>query len=156
LTDDTRRRVGDALVLAGGLTLLTSAFLHWVRRGGGSGLRGHAVVDAVIAVGRDVPGVSATQLTVLWYLVPALGALSWITTGLHGSGSRATRVVAVAAVVAAMTALVVFGRLVGFADLGAGAYVALAGAAALVVGSWVVAPARPRPVPSVRMTDRGR
>lgn len=130
--------------------------MHWVSRGDGSGLRGHTLIDALISVGRHFPGLSAARLTVLWYLVPALGALSWIATGLSGAGSRAARVVAALAVVVVAASLIAFGWLVGFSHLGIGAWLAAAGAAALAAGSWIVAPARPRPVGSARMTDRGR
>jgi hypothetical protein len=156
LTDDARRRGADALVMVGGVALVASAFVHWVSSGYGSRLRGHSLIDALIAVGRDFPGLSATRLTIIWYLVPALGALSWVATGFWGAGSRSTRVVAVLSVVSAVTSFLAFGWLVGFANLGVGAWLAVAGAAALVVGSWLIAPARPRPASSVRMTDRGR
>jgi hypothetical protein len=143
VNDDARRRVADALVVAGGAALVASAFVHWVSRGDGSGLRGHALIDALIAAGRHFPGLSAARLTVVWYLVPAIGALSWIATGLQGAGSRVARLVAASSVLAAGSALIAFGWLVGFAHLGAGAWLAPAGAAALVVSSWVIAP-RPR------------
>ena len=84
MTRDRRRIAADALVVCGGGALVVSAFAHWVRRGNGSGLRGHALVDAIIAVGRHFPGMSGARLTVLWYLVPAAGAASWIATGLRG------------------------------------------------------------------------
>jgi len=130
--------------------------MHWVSRGTGSGLRGHALVDAIIAVGRHFPGMSGARLTVLWYLVPASGAASWIATGLRSAGSRAARVIAVVAAVVAVGSIGAIGWLVGYADLGVGAWLALAGAAALVVGSWVLAPRRTRSGPSVRMAGRGR
>jgi hypothetical protein len=156
VTGDARRRAADALVLVGGAALVASAFSHWVSRGYGSGLRGHALVDALISVGRHFPGLSAARLTILWYLVPALGATSWIASGLRGAGSRAARIVAAAAAVAAAASFATFGWLVGYSHLGIGAWLAVTGAAALVAGSWLVAPTRPRPAPSVRMTDRGR
>ena len=156
MNERARRLGADALVLAGGSALVASAFVRWVASGDGSGLRGHALIDALIAVGRHFPGLSGARLTVVWYLVPALGALSWVATGLQGAGSRAARFVAVAGLLAAGLALVAFGRLAGFANLGAGAWLAVAGAVVLVIGSWFVAPARPRAGPSVRMTDRGR
>ncbi len=140
MTSDARRRVADALVLVGGAALVASAFVHWVSSGDGSGLRGHALVDALIAVGRHFPGLSAARLTILWYLIPALGAASWIAAGLRGVGSRAARVVSVAAAVASAVAFVAFGWLVGFSHLGLGAWTALIGSAALVTGSWAIAP----------------
>ena len=99
---------------------------------------------------------SAARLTVLWYLVPASGAASWIATGLRGPGSRWARVVAVVAAVATLASTVAFGWLVGYSHLGRGAWLALAGAAALVVATWLVAPSRAASGPSVRMADRGR
>jgi len=144
LTDDARRRGADAVVMVGGVALVASAFLHWVSRGYGNRLRGHRLIDALIAVGRDFPGLSATRLTIIWYLVPALGASSWVATGFWSAGSRVTRVVAVLSVIAAAISFLAFGWLVGFATLGAGAWLAVAGAAAVVAGSWVIAPARPR------------
>jgi hypothetical protein len=156
VTADRRRVAADTLVVCGGAALVASAFMHWVSRGTGSGLRGHGLVDAIIAVGRHFPGVSGARLTVLWYLVPAAGAASWIATGLRGAGSRAARVTAVVAAVAAVASIAAIGWLVGYSDLGAGAWLALAGAVALVLGSWVVAPRRTRSGPSVRMAGRGR
>jgi hypothetical protein len=134
--------VADLLVIGGGALLVLSAFMHWVSRGYGSGLRGHALIDAVVAVGRNFPGLSVARLTVLWYLVPAFGAASWIACGLRGAGDRATRVVAVCAALAAVLAALAIVRLVGVDHLGAGAWAAVVGAAALTVGSWAVA-ARP-------------
>jgi hypothetical protein len=149
VTVDARRRFADALVLVGGAALVASAFSHWVSSGYGSSLRGHALVDALIAVGRHFPGLSAARLTILWYLVPALGASSWIVLGWRGAGSRATRIVAAASIVAAAAAFGAFGWLIGFAHLGAGAWLALVGAAALVAGSWFVLPrTRSGPPPS--------
>ena len=156
MTLDRRRVVADAFVIIGGAALVASAFTHWVSRGNGSGLRGHALIDAIVAVGRHFPGMSAARLTLLWYLVPATGAASWIATGLRGPGSRAARAVAVTAAFASVASTVAFGWLVGFANLGSGAWLALLGAAALLVGSWVVARGGVGTDPSVRMSDRGR
>jgi hypothetical protein len=140
VTVDARRRVADAFMLVGGAALLASAFTHWVSSGYGSGLRGHALIDALISVGRHFPGLSAARLTILWYLVPALGAASWIATGMRGAGSRAARIVAVSSVVATAASFGAFGWLVGYGHLGIGAWLAVFGAAALVTGSWVIAP----------------
>jgi hypothetical protein len=156
VNEDRRRIAADTLVVGGGAALVASAFTHWVSRGTGSGLRGHALIDAIIAVGRHFPGMSGGRLTVLWYLVPAAGAASWISVGLRGAGSRATRVIAVVAAIAAVASIAAIGWLVGYSDLGAGAWLALAGAVALVLASWVVAPRRARSGPSVRMAGRGR
>ena len=156
MNDDRRRIAADALVVGGGAALVASAFAHWVSRGSGSGLRGHALVDAIIAVGRHFPGMSSARLTVLWYLVPAAGAASWIATGLRGAGSRAARVIAVVAVIVAVASIGAIGWVVGYSDLGPGAWLALAGASALVLASWVVAPRRAGSHASVRMAGRGR
>lgn len=153
---DCRRLAADALVGFGGAALVASAFAHWVSEGVGSGLRGHALVDAIIAVGRHLPGLSAAQITVLWYLVPASGAASWVALGLRGAGSRATRVVAIVGIVVTAGSVAAIGALAGYAKLGFGAWLALAGACALLVGAWVVAPSRAEPAPSVRLTGRGR
>jgi hypothetical protein len=123
--------------VAGGAALLGSAFLHWVRRGPGSRLRGHDLVDTLVALGRDLPGASSARLTVLWYLVPALGAATWIAVGLTGASSRWTRGVAVAAAVVTGLVVVAFGRLAGFGDLGAGPALAAGGAVAVLVGAYL-------------------
>lgn len=137
--------IADGVYLAGGAALLASAFIQWVARGEGSGLRGHALVDAVIALGRHVPALSVGRLTILWYLVPALGAASWIVCGLTGPRSRASRSVAGAAFVMSAFAFTAFVRLVGFGRLGWGPKVALIGAVALCLAAWfprrVAAPA---------------
>jgi hypothetical protein len=144
LTDaSTRARLADgALLLAGG-ALLASAFLPWVRHGPGHTLHGHALVDAVVALGNTVPGLSAARLTVLWYLIPAAGALTWVALGVVGPGSVATRIVTIAGLVAAIGAFVAFGRALGFESLGSGAFVALAGGLVGVAGAFV-APSRSR------------
>jgi hypothetical protein len=137
---DRRRVVADTLVVLGGAALVASAFAHWVSEGAGSGLRGHALVDAIIAVGRHLPGLSAARITVLWYLVPASGAASWVALGLQSAGSRTTRVVAVVAAVVTAGSVAAIGALAGYAKLGFGAWLAVLGAGALVVGAWAVAP----------------
>jgi hypothetical protein len=130
-----RRRAvaGDVVSFAGGAALLASAFTHWVRRGPGSGLRGHDLVDAIVGIGRHVPALSAGRLTVLWYLVPALGAASWVALGLGGVTSRATRVIAITALVVVVLVVVAFARIADAGDLGIGPVLALAGAVALVL-----------------------
>jgi hypothetical protein len=142
MTAARRRVAADAVVALGGAALVASAFAHWVSQGVGSGLRGHDLVDAIIAVGRHLPGLSVARVTVLWYLVPALGAASWIALGLSGAGSRATRAVAIAAAIVTIGSVAAIGGLVGYGKLGSGAWLAILGAAALVVGAWVVAPRR--------------
>jgi hypothetical protein len=138
-----RTRVAELLGVAGGAALLASAFVHWVRRGPGSSLRGHDLVDVLVAVGREVPGLSSARLTVLWYLVPALGAAGWIAIGATGPASRWTRGVAIASVVVTSLTFLAFVRLAGFDRLGVGPFLALAGAAALVGGAWCSPQAAP-------------
>jgi hypothetical protein len=137
--EGARRRalLADGCYLVGGALLVASAFLHWIARGAGSGLRGHALVDAIVALGKHVPALSSGRLTILWYLVPALGAASWIVFGIRGSRTRATRIVAAAALVTVFAAAFAFRHLVGAARLGWGPKVALLGGVMLVVGAWV-------------------
>jgi hypothetical protein len=137
--EGARRRalLADGCYLAGGAALVASAFLHWIARGAGSGLRGHALVDAIVALGKHVPALSVGRLTVLWYLVPALGAASWIVFGILGARSRATRIVALAAMLTVLFAAGAFRHLVGTARLGWGPKVALLGGVMLAVGAWV-------------------
>jgi len=132
-----RARFADGCYLAGGAALVASAFLHWISRGTGSGLRGHALVDALVALGKHVPALSAARLTILWYLVPALGAVSWIVYGLLGARSRGSRIVALAALVVSVLAAGAFRQLAGTARLGWGPKVALVGGFALCAGAWV-------------------
>jgi hypothetical protein len=135
--EGARRRslIADACYLLGGAALVASAFLHWIARGAGSELRGHALVDALVALGKHVPALSSGRLTSIWYLVPALGAVSWIVWGVIGRGPWA-RVVAGVAFAVALVAALAFRQLAGTARLGWGPKVALGGAVLLVIGSW--------------------
>jgi hypothetical protein len=134
-----RRRalLADACYLAGGAALVASAFVHWIARGAGSGLRGHALVDAIIALGKHVPALSPGRLTVVWYLVPALGAASWVVYGVFGARGRGARSVAAGAFVVVVLADAAFWHLMGTARLGWGPKVALLGGVMLCVGAWV-------------------
>ena len=134
-----RALVAEVAYVAGGGALFGSAFVRWVARGAGSGLRGHALVDAVVALGGLMPGLSIARLTVLWYLVPAFGAASWVACGLTGPRSRASRVVAGAALVVTAIVFGVFVHLVGGARLGWGPKLALAGAVAVAASAWLPA-----------------
>ena len=116
--------------------LFASAFLQWVASGPGSGLRGHALVDAIIALGRHVPALSSGRLTILWYLVPALGTATWIACGLGGSRSRASRIIAGAALVVTVLVAAAFIHLVGLSRLGWGPKIAVAGAVVLCLAAW--------------------
>ena len=136
--EGSRRRalIADGCYLAGGALLVASAFLRWIARGAGSGLRGHALVDALVALGRHVPALSAGRLTILWYLVPALGAASWITFGVAGARSRGSKIVAIAALIGVCAAAGAFRQLAGTARLGWGPKVALVGGIAMFAGAW--------------------
>ena len=125
-------------MLAGGALLVGSAFLPWVRHGPGHSLHGHALADAVIALGNNVPGLSGARLTILWYLVPALGALTWIALGLFSNRPVVVRVVALCALVVAAGAAFAFGHAIGFGDLGSGPAVALAGAVCSTGGAFAL------------------
>ena len=120
-----REHRSDAVALLGGAALVASAFVRWVGSGPGSTLRGHDLIDALVALGDDLPGLSATRLALVWYLVPASGAVVWIAVGLD----RLRRTAAAFAVVVTLLAVAAFARLAGFADLGLGAWLATAGAA---------------------------
>jgi hypothetical protein len=137
--EGARRRtlIVDGCFLAGGAALVASAFVRWIARGAGSGLRGHALVDALAALGKHVPALSAGRLTVVWYLVPVLGAASWILFGVLGRSSRSARGVAIAALVAVLAADGAFWRLAGLARLGWGPKLALLGALLLCAGAWI-------------------
>ena len=130
-----RARSADWICAAGGVALLSSLWLPWVRKGAGSTLRGHDLVDALVAIGRTYPGLSGARLTVLWYLVPALGALAWVVVGMAGTASRVALVHAVVTVVVVALVFLAFVRLAGLDDLGAGAFSALLGALAVAAAA---------------------
>lgn len=141
-----RLGAADGLLLVGGAALVGAAFVHWIARGPGSGLRGHELVDAIIAIGRHVPALSAARLTVLWYLVPALGAASWIAYGFTGRRSAVSRAIAVTALVVAVAAYLAFVRLAGADHLAWGPKLSVAGAVMLCAGTFLpVRAAEPRP-----------
>jgi hypothetical protein len=117
--------------------MFASAFVPWVRKGPGSGLRGHALVDAVVALGRHVPALSAGRLTVVWYLIPAAGAASWIVAGLVGTRHLAGRVLSALAVVIALAARLAFGHVIGAGRLGWGPNLALIGAGLMAAAAWL-------------------
>jgi hypothetical protein len=149
-----RRLLADVVVALGGGALLASSALPWARRGPGHSLHGHALVDAVIALGNTLPGLSAARLTVVWYVVPASGALIWIALGAAGPAHRATRVAAGVAALASTLAFIAFERVLGMSALGSGPFVALAGSCAALVGTTVVPPRRDRRLnPPIILTD---
>jgi hypothetical protein len=140
-----RALLADGCYLVGGGALLASTFLHWVARGPGSAARGHKLVDEIVALGKHLPALSAGRLTVVWYLVPAFGAIGWIVLGLQGAHSRAARIVAILAVAMATLAFIAFEQLVGLDRLGWGPWVALLGAGLMCAASWLP--------PSMRQND---
>lgn len=131
-----RQRVRMLLAALGGASLVVAAFVPWVARGHGSSLRGHELIDALVALGRHVPAFSQARLTVLWYLVPALGATSWIALGLAGPSSRPTRTVAAVALATTLACVWAFGRLADYGDFGLGPWLAISGAALLNAATW--------------------
>ena len=133
-----RARVADGIAAAGGAALLASAFLHWVGRGPGHSLRGHDLIDTIVALGDTLPGLSAARLTVLWYFVPASGAVTWIVVALRGASSGAMLATALATGAITLAAVVAFARLTGVGSLGPGAWLASAGAA-LVLSATLLA-----------------
>jgi hypothetical protein len=136
VTAEGRGRPGaDVLLLAGGAALVASAFLHWLSDGPGSSLRGHDLIDALVALGDTLPGLSAARLTVLWYLVPGLGAATWVAAGLAGTGSALVRSLAWSALAVTTVVITAFARLAGTDDLGPGVAVSGFGALALVAGA---------------------
>jgi hypothetical protein len=147
-----RTALATGVAVIGGAALLVSVFLPWVRRGPGNSLRGHDLIDTLVALGHELPGASTARLTVLWYVVPALGAASWISIGLTGPTSRATRVVVVAATVFGALVVLAFGRLAGFGDLGAGPYAVMLGAVAMCAGAFAI----DRPRRSLQSPDSGQ
>ncbi|HEX5615499.1 MAG TPA: hypothetical protein VFZ83_10150 [Acidimicrobiia bacterium] len=132
-------RSADAVAVAGGGALLGSAFAHWVRRGPGHSLRGHELVDAIVGLGDTLPGLTGARLTVLWYLVPASGALTWIVIALTGAASRTARVFAVVTVVVTAATVAAFVRMTSVSSLGAGAWLALGGAALVAIATFALA-----------------
>ena len=127
---DGRRRLArsdlfDLVALAGGAALCLSPLLRWVRRGPGHTLSGRDMIDALVALGSDIPGLSAARLALAWYLVPASGAAIWVAVGFD----RGRRSVSIAAAIVTALVLAAFARLSGVGALGPGAWLAGAGAA---------------------------
>ena len=139
MADGARRRarIGDACYLAGGAALVASAFVRWIARGPGSGLRGHALVDALVRLGRTVPALSSARLTLAWYLVPLLGAASWVAFGVVGRRARSARIVAFVSLVVALVTAAAFWHLAGAARLSRGPELAVAGGVLLALGALV-------------------
>jgi hypothetical protein len=136
----SRQAAADVVALAGGAAVVGSAFLPWVAHGPGHSLHGHALADAVVALGNTMPGLSVARLMILWYLVPVVGALTWVAIGTRGRTSRSARIVAVAAVVVSASALAIFDVVGRWQNLGAGAFVAVAGAVVTCAATFAVGP----------------
>jgi hypothetical protein len=82
--------------------------------------------------------------SVIWYLVPACGAVAWIACGLRGARSVWARAVSAVAVVVTVLAYVAFAHLARAARLGWGPKLALAGAVTCAAASWVRVPSMVR------------
>jgi hypothetical protein len=130
-------RLTDGATLAGGALLVLSSALHWVRRGPGATLRGHDLIDALVAIGRHVPALSSTRLAILWYLVPAMGALAWVVVGFASERRAVVRAHAIATAVIVAGVVLAFTRLTRWSRLGPGVPVALAGAALVLVAAFI-------------------
>ncbi len=118
-------------MLAGGSALLVSPFVQWVRRGPGNTFSGREMIDAVVALGTSLPGLSAARLAVAWYLVPAFGATLFIAVGV----GRLRRTAAVAATGVSALVFVGFTTLAGISNLGLGPWLAVAGATTALVAA---------------------
>lgn len=129
-------RLHDVASVGGGALLLLSSTLHWVRRGPGATFRGQDLVDALIALGHHVPALSATRLAILWYLVPAMGALAWVVVGFASHRRALVKGHAIATLVIVVGVVFAFTRLTRWSRLGPGVLVALAGAALITVAAF--------------------
>ena len=109
---------------------------YWVRSGAGSTLRGHALIDTLNSLAHGQSSAWVTVLTLLWYAVPACGALAWIVVGFGDPRARSGRATALAAVIVTATIDVYFFTKVG-TRVGAGVYLAAAGALTLAISSVV-------------------
>ena len=140
VTGDRRRVAADVLVIAGGAALVLSAFMHWVSRGDGSGLRGHALIDAIVAAGPQLPRPvgRAGHGALVSRARPRRRELDRDRPAGRGQHRDAWSRRSPPRSRPCLSALVMV-RLVGFDHLGRGAWTAVAGALALVIGSWAVA-----------------
>jgi hypothetical protein len=132
-----RAPLADGVYLVGGAAVFASAFVHWVTHGPGSASTGHQLIDEIVALGKHVPALSSARLTVLWYLLPALGALGWLVVGLLGAHSWWARGVASATLLMALAVFIAFEQLVTLHHLGWGPWLALGGAALMCAASWL-------------------
>jgi hypothetical protein len=131
-----RRRVADGGFVVGGALMLVSAFVPWVRRGAGSTLHGHALIDTIAAVGHQHGyGTATTLLAIAWYAIPACGALAWVVVGFDVHGATGRAVAAIACVITAVVD-VFFATKVG-TRAGSGVYAAALGAVTLAVSAVV-------------------
>jgi hypothetical protein len=143
----TRAPLADGAYLVGGGAVFASAFVHWVTHGPGSASTGHQLIDEIVALGKHVPALSAARLTVVWYLLPALGALGWLIVGLRGAQSWWARGVATAALVVALAVFIAFDQLVTMHRFGWGPWLALGGAVLMCIASWLTLAMRPANAP---------
>jgi hypothetical protein len=138
VSNRVRSPLAEAFALAGGAALVTSACLPWIADGPGKSLHGHAFIDAVIALGNTrISGGQLARLAVCWYVIPALGALTWLVVGTAGVAARVARLLAISSAALTVTALLAFGRVIGYENLAAGPYVAIVGA--LLVNAGAIA-----------------
>ncbi len=129
----------DLCFASGALALLSAAFLHWVRRGPGAALRGHDLIDAIarIAQRTQFGGWQVALLTIVWYLVPATGALAWLVVGFGAPHARSGRAVAALALIATSLAVGAIGFRLHWNRLGIGADAAILGTILLLLGATI-------------------
>ncbi|HEY3834274.1 MAG TPA: hypothetical protein VGO03_18430 [Acidimicrobiia bacterium] len=130
-------RTADVGFVLGGVLLEASAFAHWVRSGNGSTLRGHALIDTVNSLAHGHSSAWVMLLTLLWYAIPACGALAWVVVGFGAPHGPSGRALAMATVVIVATIDTFFVIKVG-TRAGPGVYLAALGA--LTLATAVVVP----------------
>ncbi len=137
-----RARASDACFVLGGVALLSAAFLHWVRRGPGAALRGHELIDAAARVANRVDGGGwqVTALTIVWYLIPASGALAWVVVGFGDPKGRSGKAVAGIATLATSISVAGLGTQLQWSRLGPGTVAASLGATLLIFGAAIPHP----------------
>jgi hypothetical protein len=129
-----RRHARDFGFVAGGALLVISSLCFWVSSGAGSTLRGHALIDAIESLSHGHSSAWTTVLTLVWYAVPACGALAWIVVGFGDPQGPSGRALAIATAVIVATIDVYFFAKVG-SRAGLGVYLAAAGALTLTLAA---------------------
>jgi hypothetical protein len=125
-------RVGGILEPVGGLAIVASAFLPWVARGLGSTVDLHDLGDLVL--GGTVSAVIPRWIGLVAYVIPAIGALLIVSSGVEPGWARRTSAVLAlgALVLTAVATILPFTRhahpWLGQAVAGAGAVAACVGA----------------------------